>query len=334
MVDSRSNDEPLRIGSIGLGHIGYHLAANLLAAGYEVTVHDLDTAAAAGLLEAGAQWAASPEDVARLSDTVITCLPTVAAVTEVVAGENGLLRGFASGATWVDMSTNDLHELQRLAALLAKAGVQTLEAPVTGGVHNASSGTITVLVGGDEATFEKHLAVFRAVGGKVFYMGPLGKATVTKVITNMLAFVHIAASAEAFMLAKRADIDLRLAWEAIRASSGNSFILETESTTILSGSYDIGFSLDLSCKDLGFAVQLGRDLDVPLDIASMVEQLNIRGRARYGGGAGSPMVAKLLEESCKTDLRAPGFPETLADYLATMPRTAPGSEPPTPAQGQ
>jgi 3-hydroxyisobutyrate dehydrogenase len=140
------------------------------------------------------------------------------------------------------------------------------------------------------------------------------------VITNMLAFIHIAATAEAYMLAARAGIDLRLAWEVIRASSGNSFIHETESTTILSGSYDIGFSLDLSCKDLGFAMQLGRELDVPLDIAATVEQLNIRARAAYGGSAGSPMVARLLETACGVDLRAPGFPADLDEYLATMPR--------------
>ena len=122
------------------------------------------------------------------------------------------------------------------------------------------------------------------------------------------------------MLAARGGIDLRLAWEVIKASSGNSFINETERTTILSGSYDIGFSLDLSCKDLGFAMQLGRELDVPLDIAGTVEQLNIRARAAYGGSAGSPMVARLLETACGVELRAPGFPADLDEYLATMPR--------------
>lgn len=319
----------MRIGCVGLGNIGRHLAANLLAAGFAVTVYDLDRAAADDLVASGALWATSPAALARGCDAVITCLPSVKAVTQVVAGENGLLHGFTPGSTWIDMSTNDLHELQRLAGLLADIGVETLEAPVTGGVHNASSGTITVLVGGDEATFERHRAVFQAVGGTVFYIGSLGKAAIIKVITNMLAFIHMAASAEAFMLAKRGGIDLRLAWEVIRASSGNSFIHETEATTILSGSYDIGFTMDLSCKDLGFALQLGRELDVPLDIAGMVEQLNIRGRARYGGGAGSPMVAKLLEEVCGTDLRAEGFPETLEDYLATMPRAERTSSPDT-----
>jgi len=310
----------MKIGCIGLGHIGYHFAANLQQAGHEVTVHDIDKAKAAELLAAGAAWAASPAETARACEAVITCLPSVAVTTEVVEGENGLVHGFSAGDTWIDMSTNDARETRRLADLLAEKGVQTLEAPVTGGVHNASSGTITVLVSGDEPSFEKYRDVFHILGGRVFYFGSLGKAHVIKVLSNMLAFIHIAASAEAFMLAKRSDIDLRLAWEALTVSSGNSFILETESTTILSGSYDVGFTFDLCLKDMGFAVQLGRETDVPLDVAGTVEQMFIRGAARYGHDAEYAMVGKLLEEACGTDLRAPGFPETLEEYLAMMPR--------------
>jgi 3-hydroxyisobutyrate dehydrogenase len=311
----------MKIGCIGIGNIGRHLAMNLLGAGFEVTVHDLHRGAATELLQHGAVWADSPEAVARTCDSVITCLPSVAAITNVVTGDHGLLHGFHEGSTWIDMSTNDRSELRRLADVLRAKGVATLEAPVTGGAHNASSATITVLVGGEKDVYRRHLEVFQAIGGRVFFCGELGQAAVIKVITNMLAFVHIAATAEAYMLAARAGMDLRLAWEIIRASSGNSFIHETESTTILSGSYDIGFSLDLSCKDLGFAMQLGRDLGVPLDIASIVDQLNIRARSAYGGEAGSPMVARLLEEACGVDLRAPGFPVTLDDYLASMPRS-------------
>ena len=310
----------MKIGCVGLGNIGRHLAANLLAAGFDLTVYDLQRAAADELVASGAHWAESPADVAAACDSVVTCLPSVRAITEVVTGERGLMSGFRAGSTWVDMSTNDRHELLRLAALLRERGVLTLEAPVTGGAHNASSATITVLVGGDEANYERHLDVFKAVGGRVFFIGELGQAAVIKVITNMLAFIHIAASAEAYMLAAKAGIDVGLAWEVIKASSGNSFIHETESTTILSGSYDIGFSLDLSCKDLGFAMQLGREFGVPLDVASVVDQLNIRARSAYGGTAGSPMVARLLEDACGTDLRAPGFPATLEDYLEVMPR--------------
>lgn len=312
----------MRIGCVGLGHIGYHFAANLLAAGHEVIVHDIRREVAEPLLEAGAVWASTPAETAGASDSVITCLPSIQVSGEVVAGADGLIHGFAPGGTWIEMSTNSPQELERLAALLAERGVHTLEAPVTGGVHNASSGTITVLVGGEEDVFKRHEQLFRVIGSKVFYVGSLGKASKIKVITNMLAFIHIAASAEAFMLAKRSDIDLRTAWEIIRASSGNSFILETESTTILGGSYDVGFTFDLCLKDMRLATAIGKEKDVPLDIASTVEQLFVRGRAQYGGQAEYAMVAKLLEDACHTDLRAPGFPTTLEEYLEMMPRAS------------
>ena len=310
----------MKIGFVGIGNIGRHLATNLISAGFDVTVFDLDSSAVERLVKVGATGASSPSEVASVCDTVFTCLPSVKAITQVVTGADGLVHGFRAGSVWIDMSTNDLHELQRLAGVLAEKGVATLEAPVTGGAHNAESATITILVGGDEQIYRNHTSAFAAMGGRVFYIGELGKASIIKVITNMLAFIHIAATAEAYMLAAKGGIDLRLAWEVIRASSGNSFIHETESTTILSGSYDIGFSLDLSCKDLGFATQLGREFDVPLEIATLVEQINMRARDEYGGSAGSPMVAQLLETACGTELRAPGFPEDLEEYLATMPR--------------
>jgi 3-hydroxyisobutyrate dehydrogenase len=310
----------MKIGFVGIGNIGRHLATNLISAGFDVTVFDLDSSAVERLVQVGATGASSPREVASLCDTVFTCLPSVKAITQVVTGADGLVHGFRAGSVWIDMSTNDLHELQRLAEILAEKGVATLEAPVTGGAHNAESATITILVGGDEQIYRNHASAFAAMGGRVFYIGELGKASIIKVITNMLAFIHIAATAEAYMLAAKGGIDLRLAWEVIKASSGNSFIHETESTTILSGSYDIGFSLDLSCKDLGFATQLGREFGVPLEIATLVEQLNLRARDEYGGSAGSPMVAQLLETACSTELRAPGFPENLEEYLATMPR--------------
>lgn len=298
----------MKIGYIGLGNIGKHLASSLVREGFEVIVHDLDKNAAASLLEAGASWADSPAETARLADTVITCLPSPEVVAAVLTGENGVLSGMEPGDTWIDMSTNDPHELQRLAAIAAEKGVATLEAPVTGGVHTAASGSITVMVGGDEAVYAAHLPVFQAMGGKVFYIGALGKATIIKVITNMLAFIHLCAAGEALMLAKRGGIDLALAYEVIKASSGNSFVHETESQVILNGSYNINFTMDLARKDLHFAYEMGREFGVPLELAGLVEQIFARARASYGGDAFSPMVCKLLEDACGTDLRAPGFP--------------------------
>lgn len=302
----------MRIGYIGLGSLGRHLASSLLGAGYVLTVYDTNEAAAADLLAAGAAWAGSAAAVSEASDTVITCLPSPEVVAAAVEGPGGILAGLAPGGTWIDMSTNDLHELRRLAALAAARGVHTLEAPVTGGVHRAAAGMITVLVGGDEAVFSAHLPAFEAMGGKVFYIGELGQASVIKVITNMLAFIHLVADGEALMLAQRGGVDLKLAWDVIKASSGNSFVHETEGQLILNGSYNINFTMDLARKDLHFAHMLGREFGVPLELAGLTEQIFARARAMYGGGAQSPMVVKMLEEAVGTDLRAPGFPAELA----------------------
>lgn len=300
-----------RLGFIGLGNLGVHLAGSLLRAGFPLTIFDLNKDAAIGLLAAGAIWADSPQAVAAASDSVFTCLPSPKAVSAVVSGKNGILAGLPAGGTWIDMSTNDRNETLRLAALAAEQGIETLESPVTGGVHKAASGEITVLVGGKETVYQAHLPALQAMGGEIFYMGPLGSAAVIKVITNMLAFIHLVAAGEALMLAKQGGLDLAQAFHAIKASSGNSFVHETESQVILNGSYNIGFTMDLACKDLNFALQLGRDFGVPLEVAGLVEQTFIRARSQYGGSAWSSQVVKLLEDALHTDLRAPGFPAVL-----------------------
>ena len=209
------------------------------------------------------------------------------------------------------MSTTDRHEVQRLAALAAAQGVATLEAPVTGGVHLAASGAITVIVGGDGSLAAAHRPLLEAMGRRTFHVGPLGSASDLKLITNMLAFIHLVATGEALMLAKRAGLDLRQAYEVIAASSGTSFVHETEGQVILNGSYDIGFTIDLALKDLGLALALGEETGVPLDLAARVERQFVEARDRFGGSAWSPMVVRLLEEAVGTDLRAPGFPSTL-----------------------
>jgi 3-hydroxyisobutyrate dehydrogenase len=178
-------------------------------------------------------------------------------------------------------------------------------------VHLAARGQITVLVGGEPALYETHKPALDAIGGQHFHMGPLGSAAVIKVITNMLAFIHLVADGEALMLAKRGGLDLKTAWEAIQASSGNSFVHETEGQLILNGSYDIAFTMDLALKDLGFAMGFGREFGVPLDLASLVNQTFLKGKAAYGGSAQSSQIVKLLEDLLGTDLRAEGFPARL-----------------------
>jgi 3-hydroxyisobutyrate dehydrogenase len=300
-----------RIGYVGLGNLGSHLAMSLLRAGHEVTVADLHRPLADPLLAAGATWADSAAEVAARSTVVFTCLPSPAVVDAVVCGPKGVLEGLLPGGTWIDNSTNDRSETLRLAARCADAGISMLECPVTGGVHKAAEGDITVLAGGDREVFELHRHLLDAMGSPVIYMGPLGNAAIIKVITNMLAFVHLVAVGEALMLAKRGGIDLAKSFEAILNSSGNSFVHETESQVILNGSYNIGFTMDLALKDLGFALQMGREFGVPLELAGLVEQTFVRSKAQYGGAAWSSQVVKLLEDAVGTDLRAPGFPEVL-----------------------
>jgi 3-hydroxyisobutyrate dehydrogenase len=276
-----------------------------------VSVHDLDRAAARRLEDAGAHWVASPAAAAREADVAVTCLPSPGAVAAVVEGEDGILTSLAPGATWIDTSTNDRRELLRLAAIAGAQGVHTLEAPVTGGVHLAATADITMFVGGDETIADAQRPLLEAMCGRIFHVGPLGSATDLKVTTNMLAFVHLVACGEALMLAKRTGIDLALAFDAIRASSGNSFVHETESQVILSGSYDIGFTLDLALKDLSLALELGDRTGVPLELVRQVRERYVEARERYGGTAWSPMVVKLLEDELGVELRAPGFPAAL-----------------------
>ena len=298
----------MHYGYIGLGNLGGHCAACLIRAGFQVTVFDLNPVLAERLVAMGARLANSAEDLAASVDHVITCLPSPAVSENVL---RSILPRMKPGATWLEMSTLGREDVLALGALAAASGVRMLELPVTGGVHLAAQGKITMLAGGDKDLFDLHRPAMAAMGDKIFHMGPLGSASIIKVITNMLAFIHLKATSEALMLAKRGGLDLGQAWHAIAASSGNSFVHETEGALILNGSYDIAFSIDLALKDLGFALGFGKEFGVPLDLASMTNQTYIAAKAAYGGEAQSPMIAKLLEDLLGTDLRAEGFPARL-----------------------
>ena len=300
----------MHYGYIGLGNLGASCAASLRKGGFDVTVTDLSTENAADLLDLGCRWEAGAAALASKVDHVITCLPSPQA-TEAVLDE--ILPAMPTGANWIEMSTLGREEVQAFAAKAAEYEIRMMELPVTGGVHLAQSGQITMLAGGDKDLYETHLPALRAMGEKTFHLGPLGSAAIIKVITNMLAFIHLKACGEALMLAKRGGLDLAQAWHAIAASSGNSFVHETEGALVLNGSYDIGFNMDLVLKDLGFAMDFGSEFAVPLDLAAATRQSYVAARAAYGGTAQSPMVVKLLEDLLDTDLRAEGFPAKLGE---------------------
>ncbi len=298
----------MHYGYIGLGNLGGHLAHSLVKKGYKVTVFDLDRSLGQRHIKDGAAWADSPAELAASVDHVFTCLPSPVVSEKVL---HQILSTLKPGASWIENSTNGRDEMIRLAGMAEAKGVKVLEAPVTGGVHLAARGEITVLVGGEKELFDLHRPALETIGNKIFHMGPIGSAAVIKVITNMLAFIHLVADAEALMLAKRGGLDLGQAWAAITASSGTSFVHETEGQLILNGSYDIAFTMDLALKDLGFAMNFGKEFGVPLDLASMTQQTFMKGKAAYGGAAQSTQIAKLLEDLLDTDLRAPGFPARL-----------------------
>ncbi len=298
----------MRYGFIGLGNLGGHLAFSLRRAGVDLIVHDRDAASAQRHLAQGATWAETPAALASACDAVMTCLPNPAA-SEGVLRE--ILPAMTNGATWIEMSTLGRDDIRRLARIAADAGVETLELPATGGVHLAARGEITLIAGGDEALVRRHGPALEAMGNRIFHMGPIGSAATIKVITNMLAFIHLVADGEALMLARRGGLDLAKAWAVIRASSGNSFVHETEGQLILNGSYDIAFTMDLALKDLGFALRFGEAFGVPLDLASLTHETFLKGKAAYGGGAQSTQIVKLLEDALGVDLRADGFPARL-----------------------
>ena len=298
----------MKLGYIGLGELGGHLAMSLLRGGNELVVFDTDPKRSERHVAAGAKRANSIGELTAQVDHIFTCLASPA-ISEMVLDQ--ILPSARPGMTWIENSTLGRDDIQRLAAKAQAAGIKVLEAPVTGGVHLAARGEISVLVGGDEMLFKLHEPLLRQIGNRIFHMGPIGSAAVIKVITNMLAFIHLVADAEALMLAKRGGLDLAQAWRAISASSGTSFVHETEGQLILNGSYDIAFTMDLALKDLGFAMKFGEDFGVPLDLARRTFETFQKGKEAYGGAAQSTQIAKLLEDALKTDLRAEGFPARL-----------------------
>ena len=303
----------MKAGFIGLGNVGAKLAGSLLRNGYDLTVHDLDRAAAQPFLDQGAAWADTPKEMAQSVDMVFTCLPSPAACATVMEADDGVIAGLSAGKIWLEMSTTDNAEVQRLAGLVEAVGASALETPVSGGCHRAATGNISIFAGGERAAFEKVLPLLTVLGRRVLHTGPIGSASVLKVLTNYLATVNLCSVAEALTVAKKAGMDLNTTFEAIKISSGNSFVHETESQVILNGSRDISFTMDLVIKDVGLFDALGKDHGVPLEISPLILDIFKDGQARYGARELSPNIIRRLEEACGVDVLAPGFPAEMVD---------------------
>jgi len=301
------------IGVIGLGNVGGQLAGNLLRHGANLTVRDLDPERVAALVAQGAGAAATPRELAERVDLVITCLPSPAVSAAVMEAPDGVLAGLSPGKIWLEMSTTDAAEARRLAARVEALGATAMDCPVSGGCHRAATGNISIFAGGSRAAFERVLPVLAILGRRILHTGPVGSASILKVITNYLCTVHLAALAEALTVAKVAGLDLNMTYEGIRISSGNSFVHETESQVILNGSRDINFTMDLVVKDVGLFDALARAHRVPLELSPVILELFEDGARRYGPREHSPNIIRRLEEACGVRVLGEGFPAQMVD---------------------
>ncbi|MDG2305072.1 MAG: NAD(P)-dependent oxidoreductase [Candidatus Binatia bacterium] len=303
----------MRIGFIGLGNIGGKLAGSLLRNGFDLVVRDLDESAARPLLDGGAGWGASPRQMADWADLVITCLPNPAASAAVLESEDGILAGLSGGKLWAEMSTTDEAEVKRLGALVEATGAKPIDCPVSGGCHRAASGNISIFAGCDRGVFERALPALQVMGRRILHTGELGSASVLKVVTNYLATANLVSLCEALTTAKQAGMDLNTTYEAIRISSGNSFVHETESQVILNGSRDINVTMDLVVKDMGLFSAVAERAGVPLELAPVLLDIFNDGTERYGARELSPNIIKRLEDGCGAEIVAAGFPEEMVD---------------------
>lgn len=292
-----------QIGFIGLGIMGRPMARNLLKAGYQLTVHSRSQGPVQELVGAGAKAAASPRAVAEQVDLLITMLPNSPDVELVALGANGIVEGAKPGLTFVDMSTISPLVSQKIAAALEPKGVQMLDAPVSGGEKGAVEGTLSIMVGGDKAVFERVLPVFQAMGKTITHLGPLGAGGFTKLANQIIVAVNLTAIAEALTLAAKAGLDIELTIKALAGGLAGSRCLEQKTPNYLTHAYRPGFKIDLHYKDLGLIMEAARALGVPLPTTAAVQELFNALRVKGRGGLDHSAVVTLLEELAATEVR-------------------------------
>ena len=300
----------MKVGFIGLGNVGAKLSGSLLRNGVDLTIHDLDDARVADFVARGASRGNSPADLMEHCDVVITCLPSPAISAAVV---DQMLPYVREGKIWLEMSTTDEAEVKRLGAMVMERGGAAVDCPVSGGCHRADTGNISIFAGCDRHSFEAVLPFLTKMGRRILHTGDLGSASILKVITNYMATANLVSCAEALTVAKGAGMDLKVAYEALKISSGTSFVHETESQLILNGSRDVSFTMDLVAKDIGLFQEVADRASIPLELNPLLISIFQDGIKRFGARELSPNIIKRLEEVTGLDVRADGFPAELID---------------------
>ena len=303
----------MKVGFIGLGNVGGKLAESILRNGFDLTVRDLDPSKTDPFLNAGASVAQSPKEIAETCEIIITCLPSPSASASVMEDADGILAGLSEGKIWIEMSTTDQNEVLRLGEKVKDLGASPADCPVSGGCHRAATGNIAIFAGCTREVFERVLPLLTRMGQQVLHTGELGSASILKVVTNYLATANLISLSEALVTTKAAGLDLATAYEAIRISSGNSFVHETESQVILNGSRDINFTMDLVIKDISLFQEIADRENVPLEISPLLIEIFEDAQQKYGPREWSPNVIRRLEDLTGLDVLADGFPAEILD---------------------
>ncbi len=294
----------MKVGFIGLGIMGGSMALNVKAAGHELVVHDLRREAAAPHLKAGAQWADGPRQVAQQSEVVFTSLPGPPEA-EAVGAE--LLEGMRPDAAWFDLSTNSPTVARRIHARFAERGIAMLDAPVSGGPRGAKSRKLALLVGGERAIFDRFRPVLDAIGDQVIYIGPIGAGSVAKLVHNCAGYAIQAALAEVFTMGVKAGVDPLALWAAVRQCSlGRMRTFDRLGNQFLQGKFEPpDFALKLAHKDVTLATELGREIGVPMRIASLTHAEMTEALGRGWGERDSRSFMLLQEERAGVDIAVP-----------------------------
>ena len=288
----------MKIGFIGLGTMGGGMAANVLKAGYELSVHDIRREAATPLLENGASWADTPAELAAECDVVLTSLPGPREVEAVALGDGGVLEGIRAGGVYIDMSTSSPTLIRSIAERFADKGAAVLDAPVSGGPVGARTGRLAVMVGGDRAVYERVKPALDAIGDKVGYIGGVGSGSIAKLMHNCIGYGLQTIVAECLTLGVKAGVDAAPLFEAICNGSvgrGSTFA-NTYPNTYLAGNFDPpSFALRLAHKDVGLALDLAREYGVPMSVGSIAYQ-EMTAALNRGWADKDSRIAMLLQE--------------------------------------
>lgn len=287
----------MRVGFIGLGTMGGKMAASLQRAGYRLIVHDVRRAAATQHLEDGAVWADSPRQLAEACEVVFTSLPAPADVEAVALGEGGILSGIRPGAAYFDLSTNAPALVREIHALFAEHGAHMLDAPVSGGPRGAASGKLAIWVGGEERIFDQYKAVLDAIGDQARYVGPIGSATVAKLVHNCAGYAINRVLSEVFTMGVKAGVEPLALWEAVRQGAlGRMRTFDSLAGHFLPGAYDPpDFALRLAHKDVSLAAALGREVEVPMPMANLA-LAELTAALNRGWGERDSRVAMVLQQ--------------------------------------